>query len=127
MTEFITSRCRDPRLYINFTFEVLASMALVKVKELVTSHGVFVFSMTYCSFCQKVKDLFSSLNVKNKVMELDKEIDGSEIQSVLIDWTRGKNVPYVFIGGKFIGGWDSILTKHRRGRLTPLLKAINAL
>lgn len=37
------------------------------------------------------------------------EGDGSDIQSALGDWTGHKTVPNVFIGGKHIGGCDSMI------------------
>jgi len=35
--------------------------------------------------------------------------DGSEVQSALAEWTGQRTVPNVFIGGKHIGGCDSMI------------------
>uniref|UniRef100_A0A251V9Y1 Putative thioredoxin-like fold protein n=1 Tax=Helianthus annuus TaxID=4232 RepID=A0A251V9Y1_HELAN len=40
-------------------------------------------SKTWCGYCKSVKKLFSELNVSYKVIELDEESDGGEIQSTL--------------------------------------------
>ena len=37
------------------------------------------------------------------------EGDGSDIQTALAEWTGQKTVPNVFIGGKHIGGCDSMI------------------
>ncbi|XP_020593264.1 glutaredoxin [Phalaenopsis equestris] len=102
-------------------------MALEKAKEVVSSAEVVVFSKTYCPFCTRVKDLFSKLGAKHKVVELDKESDGSEIQSALAAWTGQRTVPNVFISGKHIGGCDNVMEKHNEGKLVPLLTESGAL
>ncbi|KAL0450685.1 UNVERIFIED_CONTAM: Glutaredoxin [Sesamum latifolium] len=85
-------------------------MALPKAKELVSTNPVVVFSKTFCPFCVTVKELLTKLGVSFKAIELDKEGDGSEIQSALAEWTGQRTVPNVFIGGKHIGGCDGIVT-----------------
>ncbi|MCI26151.1 glutaredoxin, partial [Trifolium medium] len=55
------------------------------------------------------------------------EGDGGEIQAALAEWTGQRTVPNVFIGGKHIGGCDSVLEKHRAGQLVPLLNDAGAI
>ncbi|CAI0547400.1 unnamed protein product, partial [Linum tenue] len=64
------------------------------------------FSKTYCGYCTRVKKLLTQLGAAFKVIELDKESDGDEIQGALLKWTGQRTVPNVFIGGKHIGGCD---------------------
>ncbi|KAK2978075.1 hypothetical protein RJ640_005196, partial [Escallonia rubra] len=79
------------------------------------------FSKTYCGYCERVKQLFSQLGASYKVIELDEEGDGSEMQAALAQWTGQSTVPNVFIGGKHVGGSDVVLDKHREGKLVPML------
>eukprot|EP00252_Welwitschia_mirabilis_P012576 TRINITY_DN2771_c0_g1_i1.p1 TRINITY_DN2771_c0_g1~~TRINITY_DN2771_c0_g1_i1.p1 ORF type:complete len:119 (-),score=31.16 TRINITY_DN2771_c0_g1_i1:141-497(-) len=102
-------------------------MALSKAKEIVSSDSVVVFSKTYCPYCTEVKQLLQSLGAKMKVIELDTESDGAEIQSALLEWSGQRTVPNVFIGGKHIGGCDATLAKHNSGQLEPLLKEAGAM
>ncbi|CAH1423320.1 unnamed protein product [Lactuca virosa] len=102
-------------------------MALSKVKEVVSSNPVVVFSKTYCGYCKRVKQLFKELNVSYKLLELDEESDGSEIQSALAEWTKQTTVPNVFIGGQHIGGSDAVMEKHRAGKLVPMLTEAGAI
>ncbi|MFS7937808.1 putative thioredoxin-disulfide reductase [Helianthus anomalus] len=74
---------------------------------------------TWCGYCKSVKKLFFELNVSYKVIKLDEESDGGEIQSALKGWTDQSIVPNVFIGGKHIGASDSKF--HRAGKMVPLL------
>nr|ABR17009.1 unknown [Picea sitchensis] len=84
----------------------IIEMAMGKAKEIVSSNSVVVFSKTYCPYCTQVKQLLSSLGAKTKVVELDTESDGKEIQTALQEWTGQRTVPSVFIGGTHIGGCD---------------------
>ncbi|XP_009602632.1 glutaredoxin [Nicotiana tomentosiformis] len=97
-------------------------MALTKAKQIVSSNPVVVFSKTYCGYCTRVKQLLSQLGATFKVIELDQESDGNEVQQALLEWTGQRTVPNVFIVGKHVGGCDSIVEKHQQGKLLPLLK-----
>ncbi|KAL4634080.1 hypothetical protein ACB092_04G171500 [Castanea dentata] len=102
-------------------------MALNKAKEIVSSNPVIVFSKTYCGYCKRVKQLFIQLGASYKIIELDEERDGSDIQSALAEWTGQRTVPNVFIGGKHIGGCDTIIEKYQAGQLVPLLTEAGAI
>lgn len=102
-------------------------MALVKAKDIVSTNSVVVYSKSYCPYCKQVKQLLASLGVKSKVIELDEESDGAEVQAALKEWTGQGTVPNVFIGGKHIGGCDSTVAKHKEGKLVPLLQEASAL
>ncbi|MFS7937806.1 putative thioredoxin-disulfide reductase [Helianthus anomalus] len=84
----------------------------------------YLYCKTWCGYCKSVKKLFFELNVSYKVIELNEE---SEIQSALKEWTGQSIVPNVFIGGKHIGGSDTIMEKHRAGKLVPLLTEAGAI
>ncbi len=48
--------------------------------------------------------------------------DGPEIQDLLLQLTKQRTVPNVFINGKHIGGCDSVLELHSQNKLTALIK-----
>ncbi|PHT53846.1 Glutaredoxin [Capsicum baccatum] len=100
--------------------------ALTKAKQIVSSNPVVVFSKTYCGYCTRVKQLLSQLGATFKVIELDRESDGDEVQAALLEWTGQRTVPNVFIGGEHVGGCDSVLEKHQQGKLLPMLKDASA-
>ncbi|EYU22143.1 hypothetical protein ABFS83_09G018000 [Erythranthe nasuta] len=101
-------------------------MALAKAKQIVSSNSVVVFSKTYCGYCNRVKQLLSQLQATYKVIELDQESDGDDIQTALLEWTGQRTVPNVFIAGKHIGGCDAVVAKHQQGALVPLLAEAGA-
>ncbi|KAK6148359.1 hypothetical protein DH2020_019271 [Rehmannia glutinosa] len=102
-------------------------MALAKAKQIVSSNPVVVFSKTYCGYCTRVKQLLSQLKATYKVIELDEESDGDDIQAALLEWTGQRTVPNVFINGKHIGGSDVVIAKHQKGELVPLLAEAGAI
>ncbi|KAL5544169.1 hypothetical protein UlMin_007953 [Ulmus minor] len=102
-------------------------MALNKAKQIVSSNPVVVFSKTYCGYCKRVKDLLTQVGATYKVIELNEESDGDDIQAALAEWTGQTTVPNVFIGGKHIGGCDSVLEKHKANQLVPLLTEAGAI
>ncbi|GJU17266.1 glutaredoxin [Tanacetum coccineum] len=102
-------------------------MALSNVKQIVSANPVVLFSKTYCGYCKRVKQLFTELNVAYKLLELDEESNGDEIQSALKEWTGQSTVPNVFIAGKHIGGCDAVMEKHRAGKLVPMLTEAGAI
>ncbi|CAN8233158.1 unnamed protein product [Cochlearia groenlandica] len=101
-------------------------MAMEKAKEIVSKNAVVVFSKTYCPYCVKIKNLLQQLGANFKLIELDNESDGSQVQSALAEWTGQRTVPNVFIGGKHIGGCDSAMNLHSSGKLVPMLTEAGA-
>ncbi|XP_021718911.1 glutaredoxin-like [Chenopodium quinoa] len=102
-------------------------MALDKVKQLVASTPVIIFSKTTCGFCNRVKELLKQLGASFQVMELDQESDGNAIQAALQEWTGQRTVPNVFIGREHIGGCDAVMEKHSKSQLVPLLVSAKAI
>ncbi|OMO59988.1 Glutaredoxin [Corchorus capsularis] len=102
-------------------------MALNKVKQIVSSNPVVVFSKTYCGYCNRVKQLLTQLGASFKTIELDEESDGDDMQAALLEWTKQRTVPNVFIGGVQIGGCDSVVAKHQAGQLVSLLTDAGAI
>lgn len=84
-----------------------------------------VFSKAYCPYCTNTKRILDGAGAKYKVLELNEEPDGSEIQSALAELTGQRTVPNIFIGKQHIGG-DSDLKGHVGTDLDQLLKDAGA-
>lgn len=105
-------------------------LAYDKVKWLATTNAVVVFSMSGCCMSHVVKSLLFGLGVGPTIIELDQYEFGSEIQSVLVRLAAGGGkavVPVVFVGGKLLGGIETVMGCHINGTLIPLLKEAGAL
>lgn len=102
-------------------------MAVAKVQELIQQNPLMVFSKSYCPYCRSVKELLKSLGAEAKVVELDKESDGTDIQNALAEISKQRTVPNVFIGGEHVGGSDATKAAHKKGALVPMLKKAGVL
>ncbi|KAK9472904.1 glutaredoxin [Dipodascopsis tothii] len=97
-----------------------------KVQALINENSVMVFSKTWCPYCRQAKATLEQKKAGAKVVELDHEDDGEAIQAALTQITKQRTVPYVFIGGKLIGGNSDLQALNKQGGLEPLLKEISA-
>lgn len=102
--------------------------AMQKVEKLVEENAVVVFSESGCCMCHVVKRLFCSLGVGPTVYELDEQSGGADMEKALMR-LEGKTtaVPTVFVGGKLLGGLDTVMASHLSGNLVPRLKEAGAL
>ena len=48
---------------------------------------------------------------------------GDDMQSALFNITQQRTVPNIFIGGKHVGGCDSVTALHSAKKLGPLIEA----
>ncbi|KAL5158813.1 Monothiol glutaredoxin-S10 [Glycine soja] len=88
------------------------------VHHLVSCNAVVVFSMSDCCMSTVAKRLLFSLGVGPTVVELDEQADGPGIRSVLYQLAGSHQpVPAVFIGGKFLGGVQTLMASHINGTL----------
>ncbi|XP_059440358.1 glutaredoxin-C9-like [Corylus avellana] len=99
------------------------------VRQLAACNAVVVFSMSGCCMCTVAKRLLFGLGVGPVIIELDEHSAGPDIQAVLYELCPDgqKPVPAVFVGGKFLGGVETLMACHINGSLVPLLKDAGAL
>ncbi|OMO56996.1 Glutaredoxin [Corchorus capsularis] len=93
------------------------------VQNTIFSNKIVIFSKSYCPYCFRAKRIFSDLNEKPHVVELDLRDDGGQIQYVLLDLVGRRTVPQVFVNGKHIGGSDDLKAAVQNGTLQKLLAA----
>ena len=117
----------------------MAAARMEVVYEMVGRMGacnaVVVFSKSRCCMCTVAKRLLFGLGVGPAVVELDEHVSGRDIEAVLSQLMGssggggggGGAVPAVFVGGKFLGGVETLMACHINGTLVPLLKDAGAL
>ncbi|KAM6161526.1 thioredoxin reductase 3 isoform 1-T1 [Erethizon dorsatum] len=84
------------------------------------------FSKSYCPHSTRVKELFSSLGVDYNILELDQVDDGASIQEILLEMTKQKTVPSIFVNKVHVGGCDRVFQAHQSGLLQKLLQEHSA-
>ena len=92
-----------------------------RIKDLVLSCPVVVFSKSYCPFCRRTKALFASLKQPICALELDQTDEGASIQAALLEITGQRTVPSIFVNGQHIGGNDDAQAKAASGELHKML------
>ncbi|XP_035865287.1 thioredoxin reductase 3 isoform X2 [Phyllostomus discolor] len=97
-----------------------------RILGLIEGHRVVIFSKSYCPHCTRVKELFSSLGVECKILELDQDDDGASVQEVLSDITNQRTVPNIFVNKVHMGGCDQTFQAHQSGLLQKLLQENSA-
>ncbi|XWS19873.1 hypothetical protein CRYUN_Cryun31cG0053500 [Craigia yunnanensis] len=82
----------------------------------------------YC-MCTVAKHLLFGLGVGPNIIELDHHVAGPGIQADLFQLAADgrQSLPAVFVGGKFLGGIETLMKCHINGTLVPLLKEVGAL
>lgn len=81
--------------------------------------NVIVYAKSYCPYCEAAKRLLKSKNVPFEVIDVTNDM---EKLSQLIQKTNHQTVPQVFIGDKFIGGFDELEALDESGKLDKLLR-----
>lgn len=71
-----------------------------------------------------MKQLFSSLSVPAKVIELDEIADGTDVQAGIEELTGRRTVPQVFVGGRHVGGCDDTMAAFSSGELKSMLTEV---
>ncbi|KAG8342944.1 putative glutaredoxin [Trypanosoma vivax] len=83
---------------------------------------IVMVSATYCQFCTKLKALLIELKHRFVSLEVDIIPNGREVFAEVVGRTGVHTVPQVFLNGKYLGGYDELLTLHRRGELSATIE-----
>ncbi|GAB4840649.1 Glutaredoxin-C9 [Ancistrocladus abbreviatus] len=104
-----------------------------ELRRLASRSAVVVFGISDCCMCHVAKQLLIGLGVAPTIIDLDRNASALDIQAVLHHLSgcgsshQLQPFPAVFIGGKFLGGIESLMACHINGSLVPLLKDAGAL
>ncbi|KAL3812840.1 hypothetical protein ACJIZ3_014108 [Penstemon smallii] len=98
-----------------------------RIAELASQRAVVIFSKSTCCMCHAIKRLFYEQGVSPIIHELDEDSRGKEMEYALIKLGCSPTVPAVFIGGKFVGSADVVMTLQLNGSLKEMLKEAGAL
>jgi len=80
--------------------------------------SILMYTQPTCPFCDRAKAL---LRAKGQTWrEVDIEADSAQREE-MIERTRRKTVPQIFIGDRHVGGYDELAALEAAGELDPLL------
>jgi len=81
---------------------------------------VLIYTTKICPYCVRAKMLLQRKGVA--YTEIDVSGDAAERQA-LVERTRQRTVPQIFIGDTHVGGCDDLMALDARGGLLPLLQS----
>ena len=92
-----------------------------RVRDLASKRAAVIFTKSSCYMCHSIKVLFYELGASPAIHELDKEGSGREMEWALQRMGGKPSVPAVFIGGKFVGSAEDVISLHVNGSLKQML------
>ncbi|CAI9720014.1 thioredoxin reductase 1, cytoplasmic [Octopus vulgaris] len=93
------------------------------INDYIDKNKVMIFSKSTCPFCTKAQQIFDSLGVEYKKIELDQIANGDNIHSTLKEMSGQRTVPNIFINKKHIGGYDDTAALHKSGKLLEMISS----
>lgn len=81
---------------------------------------ITVYTMEHCPFCEAAKRLFSSKGWAFEAIQLD--MDDDKAWEDLERRTKFKTMPQIFVGDRFIGGYNDVKALDDKGELEKLVK-----
>lgn len=81
--------------------------------------AVKMYTTAVCPYCIRAKQILKSKGVE-QIEEIRIDSD-PQARATMMDLTRRRTVPQIFIGETHVGGCDDLIALDGRGGLTPLL------
>ena len=82
--------------------------------------AVKMYTTAVCPYCIRAKQILKSKGV-DQIEEIRIDSD-PQARATMMDLTRRRTVPQIFIGDTHVGGCDDLIALDGRGGLTPLLQ-----
>eukprot|EP00397_Hematodinium_sp_SG-2012_P061272 GEMP01080884.1.p1 GENE.GEMP01080884.1~~GEMP01080884.1.p1 ORF type:complete len:134 (+),score=20.58 GEMP01080884.1:58-402(+) len=107
-----------------------------EIDQLLKEYPLLVIEKLSCPHCKKAKEALESVvgssNPKYKVIDIStaeyqQDEKMNKIQDYMLEITRGRTVPRVFIGGKCIGGGSETVALKKDGKLEALLQEVGVI
>ncbi|MDM0083692.1 MULTISPECIES: glutaredoxin 3 [Variovorax] len=82
--------------------------------------AVKMYTTAVCPYCIRAKQILKSKGV-DQIEEIRIDSD-PQARATMMDLTRRRTVPQIFIGDTHVGGCDDLIALDGRGGLAPLLQ-----
>ena len=80
---------------------------------------VEVYTRPWCGFCRRVKRLLKSKNISFTEIDVDRN---SELKQTMIERSKRRTVPQVFLNGEHIGDCMELYDLDRKGLFEKLFE-----
>jgi glutaredoxin 3 len=85
-----------------------------------SSKGVVMYATGSCPYCHMAERLLQSKGVSFEKIRVDLQ---PERRAEMMERSRRRTVPQIYIGDYHVGGCDDLYALDRAGKLDPLLQA----
>jgi len=85
-----------------------------------TMQAVKMYTTAVCPYCIRAKQILKSKGVE-EIEEIRIDSD-PQARAVMMETTRRRTVPQIFIGDTHVGGCDELIALDGHGGLVPLLQ-----
>ena len=94
------------------------------LRKYIAPEKIFIFSKSYCPYCDQAKELFTNIGVKFEAVEVDKS-NGfpNNFIDFLNEHAKIKTYPKIYIGEECIGGYSDAEKLFQNMKLFEKLKA----
>jgi glutaredoxin 3 len=82
--------------------------------------AVKMYTTAYCPYCTRAKQILKSKGVE-QIEEIRIDTDPKE-RVAMMQITKRRTVPQIFIGDTHVGGCDELMALDGRGGLVPMLQ-----
>jgi len=82
--------------------------------------AVKMYTTAFCPYCVRAKQFLKAKGVE-QIEEVRIDVD-PQARSEMMETTRRRTVPQIFIGDTHVGGCDDLIALDGRGGLMPLLQ-----
>ncbi|MCB9796811.1 MAG: glutaredoxin 3 [Alphaproteobacteria bacterium] len=79
---------------------------------------VTIYTAVPCGYCSAAKRFFQARDIAFEEIDLTGDY---EARHKLLERTRQRTVPQIFIGETHVGGYSDLIALHGQGGLDPLL------
>ena len=97
------------------------------VTDMLKSNTCVLISASQCGYCGRVKTIFPEIGQAFVSLEVNVMPNGREVMAEVTKRTGVDTVPQLFIRGKYVGGYDEIMSLHRQDKLVRLIAASGAI
>ncbi|KAJ8749640.1 hypothetical protein K2173_026289 [Erythroxylum novogranatense] len=97
------------------------------IMRLIAGRPVVIFSKSTCFMSHSIKALICSFGANPTVYELDQIPNGQHVEEALRQLGCHPSVPAVFIGQRFVGGDQQVMSLQIKNQLGALLKNAGAI
>ena len=80
--------------------------------------SVQIYTTAICPYCVRAKSLLERKGVKYEELRIE---GNRELMREMLERSRRRTVPQIFIGQQHVGGYDDMVALDVEGRLDPML------